>query len=119
EAEQVEHQLQSARNELKQNWKLLAAVIGVPELASVRLDGKLDDRIPAFDEEQLLAALMRDSPQIKSAEAHVEKVRAVVIRAKAEPIPDMYLRGGIGYSSEFLENRRGDVIGRTGVEANM
>jgi cobalt-zinc-cadmium efflux system outer membrane protein len=61
---------------------------------------------------------MRDSPQIKSAEAQVARARAVLIRAKAEPIPDMYVRGGIGYSSEFLENRQGNVIGRTGVEAN-
>lgn len=118
ETEQVEHELQSARNELRQNWKLLAAVVGMPEMASVRLEGKLDDRIPTFDEDQLLATLMRDSPQIKSAEAQVARARAVLIRAKAEPIPDMYVRGGIGYSSEFLENSQGNVIGRTGVEAN-
>jgi cobalt-zinc-cadmium efflux system outer membrane protein len=118
ETEQVDHELQSAKNTLRQAWKILASVVGMPEMISVRLEGTLDDRIPAFNEDQLLAALMRDSPQIKSAEAQVAKARAVLIRAKAEPIPDMYVRGGIGYSSEFLENRQGNVIGKTGVEAN-
>jgi len=119
EAEQVEHELQSAKNNLKQTWKLLASVVGVPEMAVVHLQGKLDDRIPAINEEQLLADLMRTSPQIRSAEAQLAKARAVIVRAKAEPVPDMYVRGGIGYSSEFLENSRGEPLGKTGVEANM
>jgi cobalt-zinc-cadmium efflux system outer membrane protein len=119
ETEQVDHELQTARNSLRQTWKLLASVAGVPEMTPVRLEGKLDDRIPSFNEDQLLATVMRDSPQIKSAEAQVARARAVVIRAKAEPIPDMYLRGGIGYSSEFLENSQGQVIGKSGVEGNM
>lgn len=118
EAEQVEHELQVAKNNLGQTWKLLAAVVGIPEMTEVHLQGKLDDRIPAIDENALLANLIRTSPQIRSAEAQVEKARAVVTRAKAEPVPDMYVRGGIGYSSEFLENNRGNVIGKTGVEAN-
>lgn len=119
EAEQVEHELQTAKNNLKQTWKLLALVVGMPEMAPVRLEGKLDDRIPSFNEDQLLAALTHDSPQIRSAEAQIARARAVLIRAKAEPIPDMYVRGGIGYSTEYLENRQGDIVGRTGVEANM
>jgi cobalt-zinc-cadmium efflux system outer membrane protein len=118
EAEQVEHELQAAKNNLRQTWKLLASVVGIPEMAEVHLQGKLDDRIPAINEDALLTSLMRTSPQIRSAEAQVAKARAVIIRAKAEPIPDMYVRGGIGYSSEFLENSRGNVIGKTGVEAN-
>ncbi len=118
EAEQVDHELQAAKNNLKQTWKLLASVVGLPEMVSVRLDGKLEDRRAAFNEEQLLVALMRDSPQIRSAESQVARARAVLIRAKAEPIPDMYVRAGIGYSSEFLENGSGGSIGRTGVEAN-
>jgi cobalt-zinc-cadmium efflux system outer membrane protein len=119
EEEQVTHELQTAKNNLKQAWKVLAAVVGVPEFASVRLEGKLEDRLPKINEDELLAALIRESPQIRSAEAQLSRSRAVIIRAKAEPIPDMYLRGGIGYSSEFLENSSGNVIGKTGVEANM
>ncbi len=120
EGEQVEHELQVAKNELKQTWKLLASVVGLPELAPVRLQGKLEDRIPSLNEDQLLATLLRDSPQIRSAEAQVLRARAVVIRAKAEPIPDMYVRGGIGASTEFLDqNKPGASLKRTGVEANM
>ncbi|MBU6450458.1 MAG: TolC family protein [Cyanobacteria bacterium REEB67] len=118
EAEQVEHELQKAKNSEKETWKLLTSVAGVPEMAKISLQGKLEDRIPAVNEERLLLDLMRTSPQIQGAEAQVAKARAVVIRAKAEPIPDMYVRGGIGYSSEYLENSRGNVIGKTGVEAN-
>ncbi|CAN5210483.1 TolC family protein [soil metagenome] len=120
EGEQVEHELQVARNELKLTWKLLASIVGLPELAPVRLQGKLEERIPALNEDQLLEALLRDSPQVRSAEAQVQRARAVVIRAKAEPIPDMYVRGGIGGSTEFLDqNKPGAPLKRTGVEANM
>jgi cobalt-zinc-cadmium efflux system outer membrane protein len=119
ETEQVEHELVAARNNLKQDWKLLASVVGVPEMTPVRLEGKLDDRIPSFDEDQLLATLMRDSPQIKSAEAQVVRARAVAVRALAEPLPDMYIRGGIGYSTEFLDTGQLLSINKTGVEGNM
>lgn len=122
EAEQVEHSLQVAKNDLEQTWKALASVMGTPTMAVPRLAGNLEERITPFDQEQLLAVLISDSPQIKSAQAQIEHAQAVLIRAKAEPIPDLFLLGGLGYSSEFLDTGSTNSDSRpprTGMEAYM
>src|SRR5262249_39758991 len=88
EAQQVDHALQTSRNSLARTWKLIASYLGTPDMPASRLDGRLDDRIPPFDETQVLNNLIQMSPQIKAAEARIGQARAVVVRAKAEPIPD-------------------------------
>lgn len=122
EAEQVEHSLQVAKNDLEQTWKALASVMGTPTMSVPRLTGNLEERITPFDQEQLLAMLISDSPQIKSAQAQIDHAQAVLIRAKAEPIPDLFLLGGLGYSSEFLDTGSTNSDSRppkTGFEAYM
>src|SRR5262249_31890639 len=52
--------------------------------------------------------------------ARIGQARAVVVRAKAEPIPDVFLRGAIGNSLEFIDlNSSGTKLRRTGPEANL
>ena len=119
ELHQVELELESARNNLQQVWQLLASVIGTPTMEPMRLAGNLEDNLPKLDQEMLTATLLRESPEIKSARVEVERAQAVLARAKAERIPDLFLRGGIGYSSEFLETRNGPSGRRTGPEANV
>lgn len=120
EAEQVDHELQVARNHLLQTWKVLAAVVGTPDMPITRLEGSLEERIPAFDENKILANLLQNSPQIKEAQARIAQTSAIVVRAKAEPIPDLFLRGGMGYSTEFIDtSKNGGNLRRTGPEANV
>lgn len=119
EAEQVDHELQTARNHLVQTWQLLASVVGTPDMPVARLEGSLDDRIPSFDENQMLANLLQNSPQIRSAQARIEQAKAVLIRAKAEPIPNLFLRGAMGDSTEFIDTNSSRNLKRTGPEANM
>lgn len=122
EVQQVEHQLQVSKNDLTQNWKLLASVIGKPDMQWAHLVGNLEDRIPSFNEDNVLSVLINDSPQMRAAQAQVQRAKAVLIRAKAEPVPDMFVRGGIGYSTEYLDTGGGSSSSgrppRTGVEAN-
>jgi cobalt-zinc-cadmium efflux system outer membrane protein len=118
EAQQVELELVSAENDRDQVWQLLASVVGMPEMKPARLAGDLDTGIPALDQETLMTTLT-ESPEIKSARAEVERAQAVIARAKAERVPDLFLRGGVGYSNEILETRTGPTGRKTGPEANV
>lgn len=104
EAERAELDLSSAVNDQERIWQILAAVVGNPSLKPTRLAGSLEGEIPTFDQEMVLAALLRDSPEIKSAQAEVERARAALERARAEPVPDIRLRGGLGYNFAQFEN---------------
>lgn len=119
EAEQVEVELVSARTELEQAWGLLAAAVGKPDLEPTRLGGDLEAAIPPFDQSSVTAALLAESPEVKSAMAQVERARAAVARAKAARYPDLFLRGGVGYSTELLSTRSGLPDRPTGLEAKV
>lgn len=125
EAEQVAHQLVEAKNELQQSWESLAALVGSPAMPITRLKGRLEERVPQFDKQVVLNQILTQSPEIRAAQAEMARTRAVLARARVEPIPDLYLRGALGYSSEFLdsgnasssESGRPQKPRRTGFEA--
>lgn len=118
EKEIVEHELVAARNSYLQSWRTLATLMGNPQMTPVRLQGNLEDRIDKLDEEGLYHRMLENSPQIKAAQLQIERARAVLIRAKAEPYPDLYVRGSLGYSTEFLDTGGEGRPPRTGVLAN-
>jgi len=119
ETQQVELDLDSAKNNLTQVWQSLASVVGTPSMVPARLAGNLEEGVPTLDQDTLAATIIRESPEIKRARAEVERSQAVLERAKAERVPDLFLRGGVGYSTEFLENRTRLTGMRTGPEANI
>ncbi len=118
ELHQIELELESARNNLRQVWQLLAAVVGSPTMEPMRLAGNLEEGLPVLDQEALFATLMRESPEIRRARIEVERAQAVLARARAERVPDLFLRGAVGYSTELLETTRGPA-GRTGTEISF
>lgn len=118
EKEQVEHDLVAAQNSYLQSWRALATLVGSPQMAPVRLQGNLEERIDKLDEEQLYKRMLDESPQMKSAQLQIQRARAVLVRAKAEPYPDLYVRGSVGYSTEFLDTGGDGRPPRTGVLAN-
>jgi cobalt-zinc-cadmium efflux system outer membrane protein len=103
EARRARLDLVMAENELDQIWRQIGAVVGDPFLKPARLAGDLEQGLPMLEQEQLLATLLRESPEVKSAQAGIERARALLTRAKAEPTPNLFLRGGMGYSTELLE----------------
>lgn len=109
EAQRAELDLIRAQNRLEQVWQILAAVAGTPSLQPARLEGDLQQAIPVLDREAVLTRLLLESPAIKQAQAGVERAQAVLTRAKAEPIPDIRLRGGFGYNFEQLDALGGPV----------
>lgn len=116
EAEHAQIDLVQAENDRDHIWQMLAAVVGNPDLPATRLAGSLEGDFQMLDEKSLLSGLLSSSPEIKQAEAGVQRAKAAVARAEAERAPDLFVRGEIGYSTELLETRAG-VGGRTGPEA--
>ncbi len=115
EAQRSEIELIRAENNLARIWQLLAVVVGDPSLKVARLEGDLEAEVPRLNMEAALARLLNESPEIKSARAALARARAGLVRAKAEPKPNLFVRGGIGYSTEPIE-----LIGRkTGPEARI
>ncbi|MEK7830955.1 MAG: TolC family protein, partial [Acidobacteriota bacterium] len=115
ELQRAEIELMRAKNDFTRVWQLMAAVAGNPQLKPTRLEDKLESPAPALVQDEMLARLLRDSPEMKRALAGVERSKAVVSRAKAEPKPDVYLRGGVGYSNEWAEF----YGGKTGWEGRL
>jgi cobalt-zinc-cadmium efflux system outer membrane protein len=64
---------------------------------------------PKLNQEEILAALLRESPEVKAATAGAERARAVIARAKAEPKPDVFIFGRIGHSNELFDFFPGKV----------
>ncbi len=118
EAERAQLDLMMAENEREQVWQELGAVVGNPFLKPTPLVGELEKDLPLLDREGLLAQLVGESPEIKRAMAGVERARATVSRARAEVAPDLFLRGGLGYSRELLEKDL-PIKRRTGPEAQI
>jgi outer membrane protein, heavy metal efflux system len=118
EARRARLDLVMAENERDQIWRQIAAVVGDPFLRPAWLAGDLEQGLPILELDQLLGALLSESPEIKRARNGVERARASLTRARAEPAPNLFLRGGMGYSSELLETNPLQPLGRkSGPEA--
>ncbi len=98
----AEIDLIEAENDLERVWEVLAAVVGVPSLDPAPLADELEGELPRLGRDLILATLVKESPEVKRAHAGVERARSAHRRAKAEPFPDVLLRGGFGYNFEEL-----------------
>ena len=120
EAERAEIDFLRAQNDWQRSWRTLAAMVGNAQLAPSRLASTPEDEFQTLNETQLLDSLLSQSPEIRVAQAEVERARAVVARARAERVPDLFLRGGLGYNYERFEPVVPSVAGeRKGLEGRL
>lgn len=120
EAERAEIDFLRAQNDWQRSWRTLAAMIGNPQLTPSRLAATPDEEFQPLNETQLLDTLLSQSPDVRVAQAGVERARAVVARARAERIPDLFVRGGLGYNYERFEPLVPSVAGeRKGLEGRL
>lgn len=103
ESERAEIDFLRAQNDWMRSWQTLAAMVGNPSLPPARLAGSPEEDLAALNETQLLETLVSQSPDIRVAQAGVERAGAVLARARAERVPDLFLRGGLGYNYERFE----------------
>jgi cobalt-zinc-cadmium efflux system outer membrane protein len=113
EADQAELAIISEQQEQLRAWRVLAAVVGQPELPLARLAGNLDD-LPRLNAEQILQTILRDSPAVKIAQLGVTRADAELTRARRETIPDLFLRGGYAYNFEQLGASQPQAVGSEG-----
>jgi cobalt-zinc-cadmium efflux system outer membrane protein len=107
EARRTRLDLNKANNELFSVRQQLAAVTGDPTVASRALAGSIEAAIPELERDATLRVLLEQSPELRAARAMVERARAVVVRARRETFPDLFLRGGMAYNRELLETGAG------------
>lgn len=120
EAERAEIDFLRAQNDWSRSWRTLAAMVGNSNLAPARLAGSPEEDLALLNETQLLDTLLQQSPEIRVAQAGVERARAILARARAERIPDLFLRGGLGYNYERFEPASPSVAGqRKGLEGRL
>ena len=107
ESSRLQLQLNRAKNERFALRTQLAALTGVREVVDRPLAGTIDEAIPNLERDQVLRTILEQSPELKAARADLERTRAVTTRARREPFPDLFLRGGSNYNREI-----GDFSGR-------
>ncbi len=92
------------QNKLRRQWKTLASVVGDPHLPQGRLEGRLDQDLPALDQEQLILALLTTSPATRIAQANVARSQALLARARREYTPDVSVRAGLQQNREIIDS---------------
>ncbi len=94
-----------AQQGLTAAWRVLAAVVGKPELSPTRLEGDLDG-VPELTYPEALAQTLRESPEVKLAETGVSRAEATLKQAQKVPIPDLQVTGTLANNYEPLESTR-------------
>ncbi len=103
EQQQEEMAVAMRENTLRQDWRSLTAVIGKPDLEMRTVVGNLEKDLPSLDDQEVLQALVRQSPAVRIAGAVVDRAQAVLARERREPIPDIEVRGGLQQNRELSE----------------
>jgi cobalt-zinc-cadmium efflux system outer membrane protein len=104
ESRRLQLQLNRSRNELFASRAQLAALTGVREVAARPIAGTIDAAIPELEREQVIRALLKQSPELRAARGELERTRAVTARSRRETYPDLFLRGGSAYNREHGED---------------
>lgn len=101
EQQQARVSLRVAQQNLQASSRILAAVVGKPDLPVTALEGDLET-IPDMNYAEWVATALRESPEVKLAQQEVERAEASLVQARKVPIPDIQLTGILMQSYETL-----------------
>ncbi|MBA4064523.1 MAG: transporter [Isosphaera sp.] len=104
DASQARVALRTAEARLRQDWTHLVTIVGVPDLPQQPLVGSLEPDGPPLTWDEALARLYQESPELLFAVAKVSQDEIIVERERREPIPNVTVRGGVGYNFETRNN---------------
>ena len=104
EASQARVAVRNAEARLRQDWTYLATQVGVPDLPQRPLTGQVEPDGPPLTWDESLARLLQESPELTYAAVKVEQDQIQLRREKREPIPDVTVRGAVGYNFETRNN---------------
>ena len=104
EEQQANVNLRIAQQDLQASWRMLAAVVGKPDLAVTRLEGDFD-AFPNLDYQEWLATTLRENPELKLAQQMSERAQASLAQARKVYIPDLQVTGiVVQNNTPLLEN---------------
>lgn len=103
EEQAAETAVLTQQNTLARLWTALATVVGNPRLEMGTVQGNLEAEPSEPNEQQLLDSLLKESPQVRIAQAGLAHAQATLARAKREPIPDIDFRAGLQQNGEVLD----------------
>jgi len=109
EAERAEIDLARAESDLERAWRELAAIVGQPDMPYTALAGDLEAELPLVDEAAVREQILRESPELRVARARAEHAMASLARARADRLPNFFVRGGAGQN--FARTERGSDVG--------
>lgn len=93
----------AAQHNYVQAFETLADTVGKPEMPVSRLEGALVPW-PGIDAQNVIPAILRESPAVRRAEDGVTRAEAQLKSARREAIPDLQLRAGIQQDGEALDS---------------
>lgn len=104
EASQARVAARNAEARLRQDWAHLATQVGVSDLPQQPLSGQLEPDGPPLAAAEALARLLQESPEMAFAAAKVRQDEITVRRERREPVPNVTVRGAVGYNFETRNN---------------
>jgi cobalt-zinc-cadmium efflux system outer membrane protein len=94
--------LHVAEQSVRASWRMLAAVIGRPDLPQTRVAGDLE-AVPELSYDEWLGATLRESPDMTLAQQKVDLAAASLSQAGRASIPDLQLYGNLAQNNEPLD----------------
>ncbi len=110
EADQAALAVLTEQQEELRAWRVLAAVVGQPELPLAPLAGNLADQ-PAINSAEILQTILRDSPAVKIAQLGITRADAEIASARRAAIPDLFVRAGYANNLEQLSPGHPQSVG--------
>ena len=98
EVDQNRLRLGVSRQRLEAGWRLLTVAVGVPNLPVTTLPGTLEQVPPAFDWQATLQQVLVHSTEVQEAQALALQAEQLLLRARAEPKPNVTLTARPYYS---------------------
>jgi cobalt-zinc-cadmium efflux system outer membrane protein len=91
EVEQSKVRLSNAEERARAAWKVLAIAVGVPEMQHRAIAGSLEGAVPDYEWEPVVRVVLTRSSELQEAEANVGQAEQLVLRARAERVPNFTL----------------------------
>jgi outer membrane protein, heavy metal efflux system len=110
EAEQAKLEYTTAQRSFLQQFAILAALAGKPDLEPLPLKGDLGN-VPNIDLTTTVSQFMQSSPSVKRAQQAVAVSEAEVKSARREGIPDLQIHAGVQNNFEPLAGRTNAAVG--------
>src|SRR5271156_2835469 len=113
EADEADLAVITSEQERQRAWRVLAAVVGMPELPLAKLLGNLEE-LPEINSDQMVQTILSTSPAAKIAQTGVARAGAELQRARREVVPDLSLRAGYMNDLEQLGSVPSRAVGSEG-----